>query len=272
MASTAGTPRTGSCSATRAVDQLVRRERRRRAVRRRPRRHDLPHRPRLTRGHRPGGTGGWTRAPRIRRWTATRRRAGRSPASRRPGVVPAREDWPSPDPEVIEAADGAAETRRSDGGSASAWSPPGAVGDRYVLPVRFQQLALARRGLGGRGGAPNRAASVAAPTAGSRGSASPEREGGDVGGRGRPGRDPPRPVAGGDEQPVDARDRADQRPPVERERPRARPQAARRARPRSPARSGRPASRSRASKSRGSGWTGRNVDPERGPAAGASRG
>ena len=44
-------------------------------------------------------------------------------------------------------------------------------------------------------------------------------------GRGRAGRDPPRPVARGDEQPLDARDGADERPAVERERPGAGPQA-----------------------------------------------
>ena len=48
-----------------------------------------------------------------------------------------------------------------------------------------------------------------------------QREGRDVRRRGRPRGDPPRPVAGGDEQRVDPGDRPDQRAPVERERSRA---------------------------------------------------
>ncbi len=134
------------------VDQLVRRERQWRAVRRRPRRDDLPHRPRLSCGATgQGATGGWTRAPRIRSMDGyaaygrvDRRRAGAAGSS-----SPAREDWLSPDPEVIEVADGATETLAARTVAPRAHGRrAGAVGDRHVLPVRRQQLALARRRLG----------------------------------------------------------------------------------------------------------------------------
>ena len=101
-------------------------------------------------------------------------------------------------------------------------SAPRPALDGHVLSHRPGELALGRRAAHRTGPRPWRRRRLPPRV----GIAEHERR--DVGGRGRPGRDPPRPVAGRDEQPLDARDGTDERPAVERERPRARPQATRR--------------------------------------------